>query len=169
MPACDIGEQPGREHPGAQHGHDHAAAAPAPRRPRIPPVFGLASGRGNRCRGACHACHCTEGDRPGDQRAAYARAARHGKLPQLVAVDEAATEPSPGAARSFLQRLGHPLGYPVALDPAGRLADGYGVRDQPWFVLTSTSGKIMWKHDGWLPVAALKAAAHRTRPATSAG
>ena len=99
----------------------------------------------------------------------YARAARHGKLPQLVAVDEAATEPSPGAARSFLQRLGHPLGYPVALDPADRLADGYGVRDQPWFVLTSTSGKIMWKHDGWLPVAALKAAAHRTRPATSAG
>jgi cytochrome oxidase Cu insertion factor (SCO1/SenC/PrrC family) len=99
----------------------------------------------------------------------YARAARHGKLPQLVAVDEAATEPSPGAARTFLAHLGRPLGYPVALDPAGRLADGYGVQDQPWFVLTSASGKIMWKHDGWLPVAALKAAARRTRPATSAG
>jgi cytochrome oxidase Cu insertion factor (SCO1/SenC/PrrC family) len=97
----------------------------------------------------------------------YARAARHGKLPQLVAVDEAATEPAPGAARSYLQRLGHPLGYPVALDPVGRLADGYGVRDQPWFVLTSASGKIVWKHDGWLPVAALKAAARRT--ATAAG
>ncbi len=92
----------------------------------------------------------------------YARAARHGKLPQLVAVDEAATESSPGAARSYLQRLGHPLGYPVALDPAGRLADGYGVQDQPWFVLTSASGKIVWKHDGWLPVSALKAAARRT-------
>jgi cytochrome oxidase Cu insertion factor (SCO1/SenC/PrrC family) len=99
----------------------------------------------------------------------YARAARHGKLPQLVAVDEAATEPSAGAARSFLRRLGHPLGYPVALDPAGRLADGYGVRDQPWFALTSAPGKIVWTHHGWLPVAALKAAARKTRLAISAG
>lgn len=98
----------------------------------------------------------------------YARAARHGKLPQLVAVDEEATEPSPGAAYSYLRRLGN-LGYPVALDTTGRLADGYGVQDQPWFVLTSASGKIVWKHDGWLPVSALKAAARRAWPASSAG
>jgi len=90
----------------------------------------------------------------------YARAARHGKLPQLIAIDEAATEPSPGTAYFYLQRLGN-LGYPVALDTTGRLADGYGVQDQPWFVLTSPSGKIVWKHDGWLPVSALKAAARR--------
>ena len=90
----------------------------------------------------------------------YARIARHGTLQQLVAVDEVATEPSPGAAYSYLQRLGH-LGYPVALDTTGRLADGYGVQDQPWFVLTSASGKIVWKHDGWLPATALKAAARR--------
>lgn len=99
----------------------------------------------------------------------YARAARRGRLPQLAAVDEAATGPSSGAARSCLQRLGRQLSCPVAVDPAGRPADGYGIRDQPWFVLTSASGKIVWKHDGWLPVAALKAAARRTRPATSAG
>lgn len=92
----------------------------------------------------------------------YARAARRGKLPQLVAVDEAATEPSPGAARAFLAHLGRPLSYPVALDTTGRLADGYGVQDQPWFVLASASGKIIWKHDGWLPAAALAAAARRT-------
>jgi cytochrome oxidase Cu insertion factor (SCO1/SenC/PrrC family) len=91
----------------------------------------------------------------------YARAARRDKLPQLVAVDEAATEPSPAAARTFLARLGRPLGYPVALDATGRIADGYGVADQPWFVLTSASGKIVWKHDGWLPEAALEAAARR--------
>jgi cytochrome oxidase Cu insertion factor (SCO1/SenC/PrrC family) len=91
----------------------------------------------------------------------YAQAARRGKLPQLVAVDEAATEPSPGAARTYLQHLRHPLSYPVALDASGRLADGYGAADQPWFVLTSASGKIVWKHDGWLPVAALEAAARR--------
>lgn len=91
----------------------------------------------------------------------YARAARRGTLPRLVAVDEAATEPSPDAARAYLRQLGRPLGYPVALDTAGRLADGYGVQDQPWYVLTSASGKIVWKHDGWLPVRAVEAAARR--------
>jgi cytochrome oxidase Cu insertion factor (SCO1/SenC/PrrC family) len=91
----------------------------------------------------------------------YARAARRDRLPRLVAVDEAATEPSPDAARAYLRQLGRPLGYPVALDTAGRLADGYGVQDQPWYVLTSASGKIVWKHDGWLSVRAVEAAARR--------
>jgi cytochrome oxidase Cu insertion factor (SCO1/SenC/PrrC family) len=91
----------------------------------------------------------------------YIRAARRDGLPPLVAVDEAATEPAPGAVHTFLPRLGRSLGYPVALDTTGRLADGYGVQDQPWFVLTSASGKIIWYHDGWLPVAALKADARR--------
>jgi cytochrome oxidase Cu insertion factor (SCO1/SenC/PrrC family) len=90
---------------------------------------------------------------------AYAAAARRAGLPPLVAVDEAVSEPSPGAARAYLRQLGQPLSYPVALDATGRLADGYGVQDQPWFVLTSASGKIVWSHDGWLPVAALEAAA----------
>ncbi len=92
----------------------------------------------------------------------HAPAARRGGLPPLVAVDEAVSEPSPGAARAYLQQLGQPLGYPVALDTTGRLADGYGVQDQPWFVLTSASGKIVWSHDGWLPVSALEAAARRS-------
>jgi cytochrome oxidase Cu insertion factor (SCO1/SenC/PrrC family) len=92
---------------------------------------------------------------------AYARAARRGRLPGLVAVDEAITEPSVGVVRTYLAHLGQPLRYPVALDTTGRLADGYGVQDQPWFVLTSATGKILWKHDGWLPVSALKAAARR--------
>jgi len=91
----------------------------------------------------------------------YARAARHGRLPGLVAVDEQTTEPSPGAAAAYLKGLGAPLRYPVAADVTGRLADGYGVADQPWFVLTSASGKIIWKHDGWLGVRALETAAHR--------
>jgi cytochrome oxidase Cu insertion factor (SCO1/SenC/PrrC family) len=92
---------------------------------------------------------------------AYAQAARRGGLPSLVAVDEAVSEPSPGAARAYLQQLGQPPGYPVALDTTGRVADGYGVQDQPWFVLTSASGKIVWSHDGWLPVSALEAAARK--------
>jgi cytochrome oxidase Cu insertion factor (SCO1/SenC/PrrC family) len=92
---------------------------------------------------------------------AYAHGSRRGRLPQLTAVDEAASEPSPGAARAYLAQLGKPLGYPVAVDATGRLADGYGVADQPWFVLTSATGKIVWKHDGWLPVSALEAAARK--------
>ena len=91
----------------------------------------------------------------------YARAARHGRLPGLVAVDEQTTEPSPGAAAAYVKGLGKPLAYPVAVDATGRLADGYGVADQPWFVLLSATGKIVWKHDGWLSVPALKAAARK--------
>jgi cytochrome oxidase Cu insertion factor (SCO1/SenC/PrrC family) len=91
----------------------------------------------------------------------YARAARNGRLPGLVAVDEAATEPSLAAVTGYLRSLGQPLAYPVAADTGGRLADGYGVQDQPWFALVSSSGTIVWTHDGWLPVAALIAAARR--------
>jgi cytochrome oxidase Cu insertion factor (SCO1/SenC/PrrC family) len=78
---------------------------------------------------------------------AYARVAG---LPPLTAVDETVTEPSAQAARTYLSGLGK-LSYPVALDTTGRVADGYGVQDQPWFVLISASGKILWSHDGWLP------------------
>src|SRR6185437_14716174 len=87
--------------------------------------------------------------------------ARDSRLPGLVAVDEASTEPSPAAVAGYLKGLGQPLAYPVASDTAGRLADGFGVKDQTWFALVSASGAIVWKHDGWLPVAALKAAANR--------
>jgi hypothetical protein len=91
----------------------------------------------------------------------YARAAAGGKLPGLVAVDEAVTEPSPDAAASYLKQLGTPLDYPVALDANGRLADGYNVQDQPWFAVTSAAGKIIWTHDGWVSAATLEAAAAR--------
>ncbi len=91
----------------------------------------------------------------------YAQAARQARLPPLTVVDEAVTEPSPGAAQAYLSHLGQRLDYPVAVDASGRLADGYGVSGQPWFVLTSASGTIVWKHDGWLPVAALAAAARK--------
>jgi hypothetical protein len=38
------------------------------------------------------------------------------------------------------------------------------VADQPWFVLVSASGKTVWKHDGWLSVPALEAAARKWQP-----
>jgi hypothetical protein len=81
----------------------------------------------------------------------YVQTAQADNLPGLVAVDEESSEPSLDAVSSYLAGLHGSLSYPVALDETGQLADGYGVQDQPWFVLTSASGGILWKHDGWLP------------------
>src|ERR1035438_2979284 len=101
---------------------------------------------------------------------AYAAAARRDGLPQLVAVDETVVEPSAQAVRSYLQNLGTSLGYPVALDTTGRVSDGYGVQDQPWFTLVSASGQVLWSHDGWLAPSALEAAAkHAVRSPAQAG
>jgi cytochrome oxidase Cu insertion factor (SCO1/SenC/PrrC family) len=91
----------------------------------------------------------------------YAQDARRRGLPALTAVDETVIEPSVATVRSYLAGLGQPLQYPVALDETGRLADGYGVQDQPWLVLVSASGKIVWSHDGWVSLPALEAAASR--------
>ena len=96
---------------------------------------------------------------------AYVTAARRDGLPQLVAVDETVVEPSVQAVRSYLGSLGTSLDYPVALDTTGRVADGYGVQDQPWFALVSASGKIIWSHDGWLPLPALESAVKHAAPA----
>ena len=96
---------------------------------------------------------------------AYAAAARKDGLPPLVAVDETVVEPSAQTVRTYLSSLGTPLSYPVALDTTGRVADGYGVQDQPWLALVSASGKVIWSHDGWLPLPALTAAVqHAVKP-----
>jgi cytochrome oxidase Cu insertion factor (SCO1/SenC/PrrC family) len=96
---------------------------------------------------------------------AYVTAARKDGLPSLVGVDETVVEPSVQTVRTYLAGLGTSLSYPVALDTTGRVADGYGVQDQPWLALVSASGKILWSHDGWLPVPALTAAVtHAIKP-----
>jgi len=92
----------------------------------------------------------------------YAQDAKRRGLPALTAVDETVIEPSVATVRSYLAGLGQPLQYPVALDETGRLADGYGVQDQPWLVLVSATGKIVWSHDGWVTLPALEAAASRS-------
>ncbi len=92
----------------------------------------------------------------------YAQDAKRRGLPALTAVDETVIEPSVATVRGYLAGLGQPLQYPVALDETGRLADGYGVQDQPWLVLVSPSGKIVWSHDGWVTLPALEAAASRS-------
>jgi cytochrome oxidase Cu insertion factor (SCO1/SenC/PrrC family) len=84
-----------------------------------------------------------------------AYASKHG-LPLLTGVDETVVEPSAATVRTYLADLG--LRYPVGMDMTGRVADGYGVQDQPWFTLVSATGKILWTHDGWLSLPALESA-----------
>jgi cytochrome oxidase Cu insertion factor (SCO1/SenC/PrrC family) len=87
---------------------------------------------------------------------AYQAAAAGGRLPGLAVVNETVTEASPAAVSTFLSGLD--LNYRIGLDDSGRLADGYGVQDQPWLTLVNAAGKITWSHDGWLPVAQIEAA-----------
>ncbi len=89
---------------------------------------------------------------------AYATDAASHHLPALTAVDETVTEPSVATVRDYLAQVG-PLNFPVALDETGRVADGYGVQDQPWLVLVSAAGKVVWSHDGWVSLSALEQAA----------
>jgi cytochrome oxidase Cu insertion factor (SCO1/SenC/PrrC family) len=103
-------------------------------------------------------------DLPGELRvlAGYQREALRRGWPTVVAVDESQTETTPGALSLPLARAGGgALGYPVAADASGRLADGYGVQDLPWIEVTSASGQILYRHDGWLPAASLASAAAR--------
>ena len=98
-----------------------------------------------------------------------------GTVPQLVAVDEASVEPSATALKRLLAGLKTPISYPVAIDRSGRLADGYGVQDEPWLVLVSASGRPLWFDDiatsGWLSRAALvgQVRAAVSGPATTSG
>ena len=83
----------------------------------------------------------------------YASAAARLGLPPLTAVDEGSVEPSSGTLSNFLRRLPRPLSYPLAVDPTGRVADGYEVLGAPWFVLTSPTGQILYYREvstaGW--------------------
>jgi len=85
----------------------------------------------------------------------YAALARRRHWPSPVAIDEMTTEPSPAEARQVLTPLVAALHTPILEDTSGRIADGYHVQDLPWIVLSSSSGKLLWSHDGWLSAAAL--------------
>lgn len=97
-------------------------------------------------------------------------------LPAVTAIDEASVEPSAAALPRFLARMGGVPGYPVAIDRTGRVADGYEVQDEPWFVLVSSTGRILWYRDastdGWPSPTALesqvKAALARVPSSSSA-
>jgi hypothetical protein len=73
-----------------------------------------------------------------------------------VVIDETPSESSASSLPALLTRMGgRSLGFAAAADPAGRLANGYGVQDLPWIELTGPTGKILFRHHGWLPGPAL--------------
>jgi cytochrome oxidase Cu insertion factor (SCO1/SenC/PrrC family)/thiol-disulfide isomerase/thioredoxin len=83
----------------------------------------------------------------------YNAEARTRRLPGLTAIDEGSVEPSPGALSAFISGLPRKPNYPVAVDESGRIADGYHVQGEPWFVLVNRAGKIVWYQEvytsGW--------------------
>ena len=79
--------------------------------------------------------------------ASYQETSIRSGLPKLTAVDEQTLEPSPNALLRLVSSLRRPLPYPIALDRSGRLGDGYAVQDEPWLVLTSGSGQLLWYYD----------------------
>ncbi len=86
----------------------------------------------------------------------YARMAARERLPGVSAIDEGSVEPSPATLPAFLRTLSGPLAYPVAIDSSGRVADGYEVQGEPWFVLVSAAGRIAWyDSSGWPTVTGL--------------
>ncbi len=80
-------------------------------------------------------------------------------MPQAIAVDEGSVEPSPSGLPEFLNNLPDSLHYPVAIDTTGRIADGYDVNGEPWFVLTNAAGDKVWYQEvytaGWPTLATL--------------
>jgi cytochrome oxidase Cu insertion factor (SCO1/SenC/PrrC family)/thiol-disulfide isomerase/thioredoxin len=94
-----------------------------------------------------------------EQLNAYTATAGADRLPQLAAIDEGTVEPNAAALPRLLGQLKTPLSYPVAIDQSGRVADGYGVQDEPWIVLVSSNGTPLWYEDlatsSWLNPASL--------------
>ena len=89
----------------------------------------------------------------------YVQAAKSKHLPSLTAVDEAVTEPTADAARTYIQGLKQPLslsGRPGHdRPPRGRLRRAGSAVVRAGLIIP---GKIVWSHDGWLSPSDLEAA-----------
>jgi cytochrome oxidase Cu insertion factor (SCO1/SenC/PrrC family) len=139
------------------------AAAPAPPNPAVAPALG--AGRQPVALGKTHPHlflffaawlgESTNLSAQLDTLDDYAKQAQRNGWPAPVAVDELTTEPSPAEARQVLSPIAAKLQTPIIEDASGSMADGYIVEDLPWYVLISPSGKILWRHDGWVSAADL--------------
>jgi cytochrome c biogenesis protein CcmG/thiol:disulfide interchange protein DsbE len=158
--------------PGHPAVHSHLSYAPVPTIGPRDTVSLPRAGGGNAILGPGHTAHLQLFFATWDQEITplgghlsalnqYAASAQRAGLPPLTAVDEGSVEPSPTALPAFLRTLKVPLSYQVAIDNSGRVADGYEVQGQPWLVLTSASGQIIWHQNvdttGWPSLATLDA------------
>ena len=94
--------------------------------------------------------------------AGYAAEAKAQGLPALVVVDVRNLETSAGALPGLVASLPGARGLTLAVDLSGRVADGYGAQDIPWYALTNAQGNVVWSHDGWAPAGTLLKAARQT-------
>lgn len=67
--------------------------------------------------------------------------------PKGLAVVAVNLDKRPGAAASFLAK--YPAGFPVVFDPAGAVAEAYGVRVLPTSVLLDRAGRVLAIHPGF--------------------
>ena len=127
-------------------GPDHQRVVAARRRRNPSPRAG---------RGAAPA-HCSS--RPGTRRsptsprswgcfAATSGRRIEGGLPPWSRSTRAASSHPPSALPDFLQSLRQSAPIPGRDRRSGRLADGYGVQDEPWLVLASPEGGVLWYYD----------------------
>ncbi len=85
----------------------------------------------------------------------YASDAKKHGWPQPMLVDEAATEGSPNALRTYVSTL-PTLHYPAVIDVTGEAADAVTAQDLPWIALVNAQGKVLYTHDGFLPLKTLE-------------
>ncbi len=74
-------------------------------------------------------------------------------LPTVVGVDLRLSETSTAHVIHYVTRSHIP--YPVALDATGNISDAYGVVGLPTQVLVSSTGRILWYHQGLIAEPAL--------------
>ena len=90
---------------------------------------------------------------------AYTQAAKRHHWPAVIGVDMRLSEPSTAHVAQYAARTHLP--YAVALDTHGNIAAAYGVSGIPTEVLVSSSGHILWYHQGLIAEAALRQAVQR--------
>lgn len=76
--------------------------------------------------------------------------------PNIRAVDVTTVESTKNTFLKWDGSLSN-VTIPVALDETGKVADAYKISDLMWLTLTNKQGKILWSHDGWMPIKQVRA------------
>lgn len=80
---------------------------------------------------------------------------KHPGLPNVVGVDLSLSEPSTEHVKAYAKKLNLP--FPIALDDKDKVANLYQVNGIPTQVLVSSTGHILWYHQGLIGLTDLEA------------